>query len=241
MENEMRAYPEMESSERKERKEFLVKKFEEGLDDPNIIGYHGTSIQTVKYIEEFGGLPGSENSRLSTSTEGVPELSIFYLNSEHKDKVKFRIMKQYHKNDELLAAASSYASTIAERHYFYEQLGIPLDSQIWPGDLMYSYSSNDYEELDEIAKKYHITREYIIQALKNTKKADPQGVVLGILPSALENHEWLETTEGGELAEIVVKIPEGFSYKFIGGIEPQGQTEYEYFTKLQSQIESGKH
>lgn len=235
MENEPRPNQEQEkSSEKTERIQFLVEAFEDGLNSPDIIGYHGTSIQTIEHIIKFGKLPGSENSKLSTSKEGVAEFSIFYLGSEQKDKVYSGLGKKFHKNDKLLGAAASYASTIAERHYFAEQLGLPAGTMV--SFLDANILREDY--IPELIERFGVTKEQIYKAINATMNENPQGVVLGISSATLKNYEWLETTEGGEFAEVVIKIPEGFSYKQIAGIEPQGQGEYDYFTKLQEQTES---
>ncbi len=229
--NERRRFilPEYEKSERIRH---LLNAFEEGMNSPNIIGYHGTSIETIKYITEYGILPGSEVNKLSTSKEGCPEFSIYYLKSSKKDAVIFETSGKFY-NDKLLKGAADYAEIIATEHYFMSQLGMNLNTN---KRITFVDIEEHTKYREQFMKKHNFSKTQIDVAIKATLKAKPKGVILGISRNALREYSWTETDEGGELAEVVIKIPKGFIYKNIADIEPQGQAEYNYFTELQNRI-----
>lgn len=108
-----------EKEKRRERVDYLKKCFSNGLNDPDIVAYHGCTLATVQYIIEHAFLPGSTRNAHISSDE-VRELSLFPVASKdiiYESRLGFN-------DDPALAGAEVYARENTVQQKFLEALGL---------------------------------------------------------------------------------------------------------------------
>jgi|GEM_PF-3126626 len=206
-----------------ERIKFLVQNFEQGLDSPDIIGYHGASLEVIKDIVKSGKLKGvvsfSPKMKVQERT-----LSIYKKDAEFSDKT----FVKHHGKDEALNQVVTYATTISLRHQVLQAAGLPLD------DKHYLDVINDEELQMEMVKNGLINKNILHEIL--TRYFNTSGVVIGIHKDALADFTYYEGNLVDEENEIQFLCPEGIDIKYIVGIEPESEREWNYFENLQNRF-----
>lgn len=94
-------------------KRHLKQEFSRGLTESGSLGYHGTSIYTILYCLKFGVLPGATD-RDTPRTAVDPDNGDLYFWKIDNSKYDY----------DPISLASSYASSIAQRHHLIEILGL---------------------------------------------------------------------------------------------------------------------
>ena len=218
--------PETES-ERSKRVDYLLRIFELGLDSNDIIGYHGTSLEVVKEMIDTGKIKGGYGGHFENEIGILPkQLSIFLKNA----KVKLVSDVEGHLDDPSLRAAAGYAKVNAVHHRAMVALGYSLDDRG-------KYSLVGDENLqDDLLIAGKLTKKEI-RVIRNTytKARKMHGVVFGLHKDALTDFDLRPVKESDEKGERIIVCPNGIDLRYLIGLEPEGQEEWNYFVKLQKQ------
>lgn len=204
-----------------------VKKLaEEGIDEEqnNVIGYHGTSIEAIAHLAQFGKLPANGHWRGK----------IFFWSPE--------VLKE--KEGTAMKIAADYAHLNGIRWHVFKQLldqGLVLEDKLrsdflsmWESIMEidsngirlcpYSVANEDTEEYDATVATLegqsimsHKDFVLLYEEIYSTRR----GVVLGIADSI----SCLKPSDGG-CADLVVSASQGLPIEHICGIEPMGQFEW---------------
>lgn len=220
----------MESEQQeKSRMNRLVELFESGMNAKDIIGYHGTSLESIEFLAKSGHLPGGLFSHAGQEGKYLyffPKKSEFL---HHPSASEFREEKS------LVSEAADYAESIAGSHCLLKRLGLDIgDRELDPmaRNLVSNIPAdvwNPTTERDHFLNNLGIKKTDLDEALDDARKR--KGVVLALNKTILTSH----TLSGGDPTEgdLRILIPEGLSLDYISGLEPIGQVEWEYFEKLQ--------
>ncbi len=218
------------TSEKNKRMQFLSNGFSQGLNDPNIIAYHGCTLDTIQYLLEHGKMPGATRNRLATTKEGNPEISVFPISAttDYEARVGFG-------GDTALEGASSYAGASAEIVTFSRSLGLDPHANAETMARIVPDMENEQiiSELNRVGRQ--VTVAEIEKARKITKSSKNGGVVIGISKEAFERYKHRSATSRGEKGEELIEVPDGLPIQYIVGIEPMGNTEYQFFENLQKE------
>ena len=221
----------------KKVKERLLEAFETGLDDKESIGYHGTSLESIKMLLDKGILPGSSGDE-DTVDYGKGALFLFPRKS---------VFPEYYATGEFsdenaLEYARDYAEFLGRYHYIANSLGLDLDktedrnvgkslarrdSGI-PGD-----AEEAKETVEVLVSKKGMSREKINAVLDKSKSR--KGVIITFSKNTLDDYKTVKGDDTSHIQDIALICPKGLEYKYISGIEPLGQEEWDFFEKLQKE------
>lgn len=226
----------------------LSRIFEKGISPGNSIGFHGTSLEALQQAR----LDGYLNAR----QEGNSKKWYFFPNLEHpkiqelirekKIEVKEGILPEEITEDprnQAWEGAKQYADIIARRHRFLKTL--KLDIEIYDDlvlGMTFPRKTNKkmlqklgrYDEaIYERFRKLGISDRQVDAAAE--KAGEARGVILAISPKAPDK---LKTENADGVDEgLRFSHPKGIDLKFIIGIEPLGDEEYQFFEALQREAE----
>ncbi len=215
-------------TQEQERREYVKKCFAEGLNNPDIIAYHGCDLETIRYVIKHGVVPGATRSQTSFSQHGVPELSVFPVASK---KINYE-PKPGFSDDLAFSGVESYAAASAEQHMFEKALGLDYFSNSKEHPLV-NVMMDDDDIIKEVRKMGKmVTLKQVREARNHAVTSKSRGVIIGISKQAFLDFGNYDTSEGGEEDEKVLVLPQGLGYRYIVGIEPMGQIEYNFFSDL---------
>ncbi len=220
----------------------LMELFELGLGNTRrTIGYHGTSIESMQYLIRTGHLPGAVGENIAASPENswLPQKGDLYF---YPLKSKFPgydpdISKYFPDETHVIDSVVGYASDIAESHCFLMKLGLGLDNleyNIGARNLMCGMFRNEIREFKEKLISIGINNADIDQAVKEAKKR--KGIILGLSTTLLRQYQ----PKDGDKHEgdLRFTFPKGLDYKYISGLEPLGEEEFNFFKNLWSKKRS---
>lgn len=225
-----------------EREKKIATLFEKGLDDEEIIAYHGTTLSAIKKVIETGGIP--------TGSEGEQDYIYFVRLDDEKETDKFE--DQSHA-DYCRAAAESYAALISQRMEIMEQIGQEIQENpdyftalrefLVVNNMIINDKITEQELFRYCHPDYLAAMKGIIELIGFPKLKEvlisavsKKGVIIGLNRKIfdLEPESVYHTGDEGWR----VHVPQGLSMDYFSGLGPVGQDEYEYFEKLQEKYES---
>lgn len=181
--------------------------FEIGLDNPHVLGYHGTSIEAIEHLAKTGYLPNT---------------------GRHKNELYF-----YPTNavgiDNVIEETKMYSRWNAWKHFMTNQL--PFEPNY---DELCVFDDSDLSELPTLARQceeYNIS-EYQLNRLLGKAKRERKGVIISLSPDIINEFK-LYTPSKVEQDERYIKVPQGLNIDYIAGIEPVGQFEWNVLEKYQ--------
>lgn len=232
--------------ERIKREEKLAALFEQGLDSPDIIALHGTSLEALSELIKSGRLP-------SGKTEGgVGYLYFFrldvpvpedFLNGETPEENIQGGVKMYAKD---LAYEASLCRILGldfnEDREFLEMLERirsqhELRSIAGRGEeLVEAHLLNGSKHQDIIAG---YIEKYGFPAIKSAfgESIERKGIIIGLNKEIL-NHNPQSAYQELDDEGWRINLPEGIPLEYISGLEPIGQPEYDFFIALQEKYEA---
>ncbi len=229
-----------------ERKQLIRDALERGLenDDQEIVAFHGTSLETLHEVLRTGRFVGTTQNDTAHKIDGksVPVFSVFALNSptareaSHTDDEDFEM--------HLVKEARDYATTIAERHAFLRELGIPISERynlLDLNDICFGRGDKcilDEDMCDEFIEKagtrvpgVTLTKDQIRAAIirAHTRK----GVTLGFKKALFQDFPVYQVGKetNDESYEAVIHCPEGIPLSYLIGVDPYTKEELQELEK----------
>ncbi len=215
------------SPEQRENSRHILDAIDAGIADCNlIIGYHGTSIESLTYAIQRGCLPGGTRP----NTINLGRLYFAPLS-------KFTSREQ---SEDPLDAAKIYAELNAQKHGIANLLGLNLLSNEDVNDL-YRLRDDGFDPSTYFVEKYfkdhpnpwNEANRLISEALKR------RGVVIGLKTETLTDFQ-VGDGDDEEVADLYLCTPNGLPIKYIHGIQVLGFYEEKYFQELRTTIQALK-
>jgi hypothetical protein len=191
---------------RQERIRYFVELFQRGLKNEKIIAYHGTSIEVVKDIIDTGKIMGGFGGHKPEEVSVLPPQISIFLKDPKINPSNF--VEESEKADEKL-----YARTIAEDHGMATVIGVDFRPRELP---------------EPMSRKIVNNARWAVRKRK--------GVILGFDKKILDDFQQRSPDEQGERGEVIIECPNGIDYKYIVGLEAQGQYERDYFMNLYKSV-----
>lgn len=224
----------------------LVSAYENtGEPNPQCIGYHGTSLETIKYVLKNGILPGTmirTNQQTAKDYSGWHPYGTLYfcptiegLPFPNKEYAPYTLQ-------EALEETSGYAEDSAQSHRFLAMLNLPFDDPISKSASL--FLTNDYFPGDEESEKVlqgllkerpNLQRSHIELVLEHIKILQPKGFVLGLNRALLDSKDITKLDLEDDESEFRMHVPNGLNFKYICSIEPMGPTERESLNGLHTE------
>lgn len=198
--------------------------FSRGVDknDASVIGYHGTSIQTLRVAIERGFMPvtaglervmGGDHYKKSKKMYGI------HLVPNPKNAKVMSITFRNERDVDPQADAILWARHTAERHVLFDLFGLNMD------DLRHHRAAFDIQQgfnPHNVMKK--------LKAGPPNPKAIMGGVVLSISDDVADEFEISVGGDGDDLNIHTTALP----IKYIRGVEPHHQSSYDWLAALGS-------
>jgi hypothetical protein len=196
--------------------------FRRGLDDSKqVIGWHGTSIQTMKFACEHGFLPVGNPIIARGEHYGIEDYGVYlFPNMSHSYNQLLNFREPTTHGVEL---AKNAAATLGRLHHIAEALNIPLD------DPRYAFV-HEATWMRLVDPKNAAENGYLPKDARRALKESDRfsGFTLAISEEVLSRFKVL-TGEDGDDIKVVLK--EGLPLQFVFGIEPHGQVEWDWIQK----------
>ena len=223
-----------------ERERKIADLFEQGLDSPDIMAYHGTSLEAINELIKTGKLPSGKTDG------GIGYLYFFRL--DHP--VPKEWLNGETEQENIMGGAKMYAKDLAHETSMCRILGLDInqdhDFLSAMERIFWQYQNRiNVGRSSELEEKYlrendenDILAKYIDQygfpAIKAAfdESFQRQGIIIGINQKILAHDvqsAYEELNDEGWRAN----LPDGLPLEYISGLEPVGQPEYEYFEALQ--------
>jgi hypothetical protein len=207
--------------EQQERIRFLVNGFKSGMENDKIVAYHGTSLDVLKGVIKNGKLQGGIGGHeIHERNILPPQLSVVL-----KDSAVESGWLKRHADDPALRFASEYAEGLSRAHATAAYLGFEPTDERFRGAF---HGGGDRVALIESGV---VTEEDLTDAITQAKKYN--GVVLGFHKDVLKDFKIRARGKHHEKGEEVIICPDGINYKYIIGLEPEGQIEWNFFENLE--------
>lgn len=194
--------------------------FERGIDrsDPSVIGYHGTSVQTLRAAIQRGHLPVA--SGLGGVFGNASEADKFYglhLVPNPSNRVVKSISFRRELIDKPYEDAMAWAKHTAARHVFFDRHGMDMDDKGHHRAAYRMYHGDD---------PYKATTG--MRLGRGSPGAAPAGVVLAISERVAER---FKVSMGGDGNDINVET-NGLPLEYLTGVEPQNDAAYEWLDSI---------
>lgn len=220
--------------ELEKRKRQIVELFTSGLNSEDIIGYHGTSLESVRYLLDKGYLPGSTGGQLE-GHHPSGHLYFFPLASKVSD-LGMRSYKAYDfitDEKEAVEQASGYASDLAGQHFLVSSLGYNLDDRqvgTLARDLILSDTDN-FKKAYSFFVNNGVQKKSLDQLIQKAKQR--KGVILALAKNVLSDYS-VGIGDPGE-RDLDLKVGHGLLCENLAGIEPLSQESWDFFEELQEE------
>ncbi len=230
---------ELNENEIKEREKKIADLFEQGLDSPDIMAYHGTSLEAINELIKTGYLPtgkiegGIDYLYFFRLDKPVPES---WLDGETEKEHIQRRIEMYARD---LAFEASLCRTLGLDFSKDKQFLDAMGSVAFQHQIRVEIGRDELKE-EHLRNSSHFDAiiEYLnrfgFPAIKAAfdESFGREGVIIGINSEILKNDPqsaYDELDDEGWRAN----LPKGLPLEYISGIEPIGQPEYGYFEALQ--------
>lgn len=189
--------------------------------DPNILGYHGTSIQTIRVLIERGHLPVAKGLMKVFGNVKDKEYGIHVSpNMENRivKTLEFRNPQWY----EPYKDAMAFAKLISKRHGFFDRYGMDMDR------------ASHHRAADDMMMAPYISgrkKEDILKRLKidpNPRDAIEAGVVLAISDRVAEKFRIVVGGDGNDVNIVTDALP----IEYILGMDPADDAAYNWLDSL---------
>ncbi len=214
--------PELPNPEtlRAERKKIIVELAAKDLNSPDIIAYHGLSIETLEYLINQGCLPGDT---VNSDPKNIGNL--FFFPRETQNPIE---------------RAASVAGIIAQHHHASSKLELPIDNPdyhelltgLWgntfkPEDKEKFIQSDWVTGLKKIFEKTKKTEDELFDALLEAQ--DYRGFVVGLNKKTLTD---FKKNPGDSPEDFYINCPFGLDIKYLSALRPLGKKEQEFIESL---------
>ena len=204
------------------------------------MGYHGISLETIKYALKHGVIPGATIKTDEQNTHDFPPYGwIYFFPTLEGLPILSRREYTPSTEEEAITDSSGYARDLAEAHYFLSTLNLPFDNPVARSASL--FLTNDYfpgdeeseEELRELFKlRPDLKRNHVENILREIKISQPKGFVLGLSRTCLDSEDVMALDLDSDQYELRMHIPNGLNFKFICSIKPMGSREQEFLNNL---------
>jgi|GEM_PF-5623824 len=218
-----------------DRERICAALFERGLDDKDIVGLHGTSIEALQQLIATGNLPtgdgpGNEGYiyfyRPDEVESGLNETSIESYAQIHAFEDRFAAILglDRQRDDRFIVAVWHAVETCARGGAYPDLTEVNLET-------LQAVSPGEYDRiLEEYVQRIGIKP--VMQAAADAVARN--GVVIG-LKTSIERFQPESVRSIGDEGHRI-RVPEGIPLADIAGLEPVGQYEYDYFVQLQERV-----
>lgn len=227
-------YPKPESKETENSaKKYLLKAFRKGLHTDGL-GYHGTSLESIKYTLEKGHLPGMAQPELN-----YPAGTIFFFPSESGYPELYKDSKYSEINT--LEYTKDYADFIAKYHYIAQTLGLDLKQENSRdiAKALARENSLDSQSLDEAEEAVDllIERGFNPETVRATQHQarERKGIILCFDKKALREYENVPGDDNSHIQDQALVCPDGLKPEYISGLYPLSQEEKDFFEQLKKE------
>lgn len=179
--------------------------FESGLQRQDIGGFHGTTIEAIRHLANFGTLP----------TTGTYADVFYFAQIDDKNQAQDQIKR-----------ATAYAEWNAKKRFILDRLPFkPKDPEVF----MYALASDKlYDEIALESISHGMTKDQLARLFNSANSSNRRGVLLSLSSDILQ----LPLSHEDENQSSTV-IPGGLSINYINGIEPLGQYEWDVLVEMQ--------
>ena len=211
----------------------IRKLMEMNLEGPNIVAYHGTSVEAIEMLAKTGKLLGTDwKHQLDDIKVPTDYVYITPLKEKFKDCPLYEKLKE-REGGQIWSSQECYAEFKAFVHYLTNNLGfLPKDASL--GDLdpegirRVNVYKQELKKLVNEAEKHNISERNLMNILKSSWKR--KGVGIGLSEKILELPIEHDPECLGESLRIPVKT--GLPIKYIGAIWPISDVDKRELNKL---------
>ena len=197
--------------------------FSKGIDrrDPSILGYHGTSIQTMRALMEKGYLPVSKGLKKVFGNVNDTAYGIHAAPNMENDVVK-TLQFRNPQTEDPYDDAMGFASLVAARHAFFDRHGMDMRkaSHHRAADDMRAGPIISGREPKEILRRLKLNAE--------PKESVQAGVVLAISDKVAEKFRIIVGGDGNDINIITNALP----IDYIIGIDPADDAAYGWLDSI---------
>jgi hypothetical protein len=197
--------------------------FAKGIDrkDPSILGYHGTSIQTIRALADGGFIPVSKGLKKVFGNHNDAAYGL-HVAPNMENKVAKTLEFRRPQTMDPFADAMQFARHVASRHVFFDRYGMNMGRSTHhrAADDMMLGSFAGEKELSPIIKRLRLD--------PSPKEAVEAGVVLAISDRVAEKFRLLVGGDGNYINIVTNALP----VEYVLGIEPQNDAAYEWLDSL---------
>jgi hypothetical protein len=197
--------------------------FSKGINrkDPSILGYHGTSIQTMRALMSKGHLPVAEGLKKVFGNTNDKEYGIHIspnMNNRVAKTLEFRNPQWYEPYNDAMA----FAKLIAKRHSYFDKYNMDMER------------ASHHRAADDMMLGPHISGQKPEEILKRLKlKPSPRealeaGVILAISEKVAERFKIIVGGDGNDINIITNALP----IEYIMGIDPADDAAYHWLDSL---------
>lgn len=224
---------EAEIEARIQRIRFLQSLVQAGLETPDCLGFHATSIEAVEFYMDNGRMPG-RTGRVYKEPHLPQEGDIYFYSFDATVNENSGIAGSYSK-EKGLSQARAYAVMIGRSYRFVNLLGLPLSKGMNPyvtsvaeyggGCIPKNKQDADYENYHEI---YDLRpEEEMRRIIREARKA--RGIVMGVSRRILQYGLPRSGDDGYDARVNVHTIPMGDMFS---GMRLMGSLERKFFASL---------
>lgn len=228
-----------------EREQRVARLFEEGLDAPDIIALHGSSLEAIQELIQTGRMPTGK-------TDGcIGYIYVFRLDQP----VPEVFLAGETQEENIMGGARMYAGGLSFEASLVKslQLDYMRDSSFLEAmdDIRFRYglkiSTNSSVDLteeflfnspqyDEVLRQY--IQKYGFEKIKTAfhEAFARKGIIIGLNQKVLELNPQSAYEEFNDEGWRI-NLPNGLSLDYISGLEPVGQIEYDYLENIQRKYE----
>lgn len=197
--------------------------FAKGIDrrNPSILGYHGTSIQTVRVLADRGFLPVAKGLVKIFGNRNDTEYGI-HVSPNMENEVVKKIQFRNPPEPDAYRDAMAWAKHISERHSVMDMYGMDMDK------------ASHHRGADDIMMDRMVSgrdKESVLKRLKlepNPKETTRAGVVLAISDRIAERFKLVVGGDGNDINIITNALP----MEYVLGIDPADDAAYHWLDSL---------
>lgn len=239
-------YTEQLNLDRARRERALVQTWQRGMETEDCIAYHGTGLETVKYLIEYGGIPGATDPIFKYELDNsgrtrigdlyfLPRLATFpfeIMPPEQDLRAQDRIpigMEEFALND-----CISMAEDRAQEQFFCNMFNLDIGKYGWNAySIVTQFDrlplvSGDFRIAYEVLLSLGITPDEITTAVTATRVR--KGIVIALKNNTLD---FYPPSEGDAGDDFRIRVNNGgLPVDFISGILPLGKCEMLFFEDL---------
>jgi hypothetical protein len=189
--------------------------------DPSILGYHGTSIQTMRVLAERGFLPVAKGLMGVFGNANDKEYGI-HIAPNMENKVVKTLEFRNPPEPDAYEDAMGFAKHVSHRHSFFDKYGMDMENAS-------HHKAADEMMMGDILKKNNahlIAKKMRLNA--DARSSVEGGVVLAISDKISEKFKLIVGGDGNDINIVTDKLP----VAYILGIEPQNDAAYHWLDSL---------